>query len=150
MSSECFLEPLLIHSGTDNVRNWVPSWAPTWGERTHIFALETLLAPSWGYLAPPTRPQDPPRGHLGAILEPCWCHFGVIFLRKMCHPGPFSHLSIDGSAPSPSPLNHLPLDQLLVNFSVWCAVLSCGVGVGVGVVWCKRGGGVGRKALGYI
>ena len=30
-----------------------------------------------------------------------------------------------------------------MNFSVWCGVVLCGVGVGV--VWCKRGGGVGRR-----
>ena len=106
----------------------------------------SLLKPSWlhlGAILPPTRPQDPPRGHLGAILEPSWCHFGVIFLRKLSHLGPFNHLSVYGSAPSPSPFNHLPLDQLLVNFNVCCGVVSCGVGVGL--LWCKRGGGVGQR-----
>ena len=30
-----------------------------------------------------------------------------------------------------------------VHFSVWCGVVSCGVGVAV--LWSIRGGGVGRR-----
>ena len=53
------------------------------------------LKPSWlhlGAILPPKCPQDPPRGHLGAILGPSWCHFGAILASKMCHLGPFNHL----------------------------------------------------------
>ena len=45
------------------------------------------LKPSWlhlGAILPSKWLQDPPRSHLGAILEPSWSHFGVIL-------GPFWH-----------------------------------------------------------
>ena len=92
MLSKWFLKPLLIHSGNQNVQNWVPTWAPTWGERVDFFAFETLLAPSWGLLAPswghlapqmpPKWPQDPPR-HLGAILGSFWPRKCAILGRKI-------------------------------------------------------------------
>ena len=79
MSSKWFLKPLVIHSGANNCQNWVPTWAPTWGERIDFFDLETLLAPSWGNLAPQETPRPSKRqswGHLGAILVPFWAQVG--------------------------------------------------------------------------
>ena len=83
MSFKWVSEALVNHPGAENVENGVPTWTPTWGERIGFFDLGTLLAPSWGHLAPQMAPRPskkPSWGHLGTILVPFWCHFGVIMV----------------------------------------------------------------------
>ena len=86
MSFNWVSKPLVNHPGAENVENGVPTWAPTWGERIGFFDLGTLLAPSWGHLAPPNGPKTlqeailaPSWDDFGAILVQCWCHFGDHF-----------------------------------------------------------------------
>ena len=57
-----------------------PNLGPNMVERIDFFALETLLAPSWGHLAPQVAPRHSKRpswGHLGLILVPFCAQVGL-------------------------------------------------------------------------
>ena len=87
MSFKWVSKPLVNHPGAENVENGVPTWTPTWGERIGFFDLGTLLAPSWGHLAPQMAPRPSK-----AILGPSWDDFGAILVTILvtfwCHFGP--------------------------------------------------------------
>jgi len=58
-----------------------PQFGPQHGGNELNFS---TLEPSWlhlGAILPPKWPQDPPRGHLGAILGSSWSHFGILGLK---------------------------------------------------------------------